>query len=166
MADRQTLMRALSYCPTTGLFRWKIAPSQAVKAGDLAGTTHPDGYVVIGYQGRTYRAHRLAWLFIYGGPPSLDVDHANGNGLDNRVGNLREATEAQNLWNRKLCTRNKSGVKGVSWYAAGQKWAAQIRKNGVKYFLGYFEDLAAAEKTVREARGRLHGEFANHGRAA
>jgi len=163
MADRKAMMEALSYCPSTGLFHWKVSPSQTVKAGERAGTLHPDGYVVIGYKGRTYRAHRLAWLFIHGALPLVDIDHTDGNGLNNRLDNLRLATEAENLWNRKICTRNKSGVKGVCWYAAGQKWAAQIRKNGVKYFLGYFSDIAAAEKTVKEARARLHGEFANHG---
>lgn len=163
MDNLEILREVLAYCPTTGVFHWKTSPSKSVRSGDIAGTKHPDGYVVIGYKGRAYLAHRLAWFFMTGELPTTDIDHADGEGLNNRFSNLRLANEAENLWNRKLCTRNKSGVKGVCWYAAGQKWAAQIRKNGVKHFLGYFEDISVAEKVVREARNRLHGEFANHG---
>lgn len=162
MAD---VSEALSYCPETGAFIWKIRPSQAVKAGDVAGTSNDDGYVIIGYRRTLYRAHRLAWFFTHGVFPDVDIDHIDGDPKNNRISNLRLATEAENLWNQKLCTRNKSGVKGVCWYAAGQKGAAQIRKNGVKYFLGYFADIASAEKVVREAREQLHGGFTNHGRS-
>lgn len=162
MAD---LREALEYNPDTGFFTWKISPSQAVKAGDIAGTKSDD-YVHIFYRGVRYAAHRLAWFFVHGHFPETDLDHEDGDQCNNRISNLRPATEAQNLWNRKLCSRNKSGVKGVCWYAAGQKWAAQIRKNGTKYFLGYFANIEDAEKTVREARERLHNEFANHGAPA
>lgn len=163
MAD---LLQVLDYFPETGVFVWKISPSQAVKAGDIAGTKHRENYVGIGYKGKLYKAHHLAWFFTYGAFPDQDVDHRDGNRSNNKISNLRLASEAENLWNRKLCTRNKSGVKGVFWYNAGQKRAAQIRKNGAKHFLGYFQNIEDAEKVVREARERLHGRFANHGVAA
>lgn len=160
MAD---VLQALNYCPESGIFTWKISPSNSVKKGSIAGASSTGGYIRICFAGKMYSAHRLAWFFCYGVHPIFDIDHIDGNPANNRLANLREATEAQNLWNRRLCSRNKSGVKGVCWYAAGQKWAAQIRKNGVKIFLGYFTSIEEAEKVVRAARQTLHAEFTNHG---
>ena len=163
MADLNLLRRALAYNHETGVFTWKISPSQSVKAGDVAGTVHPTGYIHIGYKRRIYRAHRLAWAFMSDTWPSSDIDHINGNCDDNRIVNLRIASDSENLCNRKLCTRNKSGVKGVHWFNPLGKWCAQIGKNGKRYHLGYFSSIEDAAKKVADERIRLHGEFANHG---
>lgn len=163
MADLNGLKDALSYDAKSGIFTWKVRPSNAVKAGDKAGTVNPLGYVMIGYKGKIYAAHRIAWAFANGEWPSLDIDHINGNPTDNRAINVRLASDSQNLQNRKLCTRNKSGIKGVFWYKASSKWCAQIRKGGKKFYLGYFDRIEDAQKAVIEARNSLHGEFANHG---
>ena len=165
MADlisKEAIEKILAYNSETGVFTWKISPSLAVKSGDLAGT-NIGGYIRIGINGRVYSAHRLAWLIIYGKIPEFDIDHINGNKSDNSAKNLRVATDCQNSWNSKKSRRNKSGIKGVFWYKAGKKWAAQVRKNGVKYFLGYYKDISKAEMAVKAARCDLHGQYANHG---
>lgn len=163
MADHDLLHKYLSYSEDSGLFHWKISPCPRVRKGDVAGTNHPSGYINIGFNGKIYAAHRLAWIMHNGNEPIGDIDHIDGNKKNNRIENLRIATEAQNTWNRKICTRNKSGIKGVSWYKAYSKWCAQIRKNGKRHFLGYFNDIKAAETAVIRARNILHGEFANNG---
>lgn len=88
------------------------------------------------------------------------VDHINGDGLDNRRANLREATNAQNMRNKGLYRNNSSGFKGVSWQKECRKWQAGIRLDGTRRHLGLFlvaEDAAAA---YDEAARELHGEFA------
>lgn len=88
------------------------------------------------------------------------TDHRNGDGLDNRRSNLREATQAQNLCNRRP-RRGPSGFKGVTWYARHSTWKAQITKAGKNYHLGYFADPAEAARAYDAAARDLHGEFAS-----
>jgi hypothetical protein len=88
------------------------------------------------------------------------VDHINGNPSDNRIANLREASDAQNCLNRKIRSDNKSGEKGVS--ADPKGWRARINVNGKTVHLGYFESIDLAADAARRARERFHGEFCRH----
>lgn len=93
-------------------------------------------------------------------PDAEEVDHINGNGLDNRRSNLRPATRAQNCANMRRSKANTSGYKGVSWHKGGRKWHAQIRGDAKREHLGLFTDPADAAKAYDNAARRLHGEFA------
>lgn len=86
------------------------------------------------------------------------VDHINGDGLDNRMANLREATMAQNNANRRLSSRNTSGFKGVCRY--GRQWRASIVHAGRKHHLGTFRDPLPAAHAYDAAAVDLFGEFA------
>lgn len=88
------------------------------------------------------------------------VDHANGNGMDNRRINLRIATPSQNGSNRKVSVRNKSGRKGVYWNKDMRKWHVQIRVQGERIHIGCFTDLEEAAMAYREAAIKYFGEFA------
>lgn len=87
------------------------------------------------------------------------TDHRNGNGLDNRRANLREATQGQNVYNQ-IRTRGSSGFKGVTWWKRDGCWKAQISSNGRNRHLGYFRTAEAAAHAYDEAARELHGEFA------
>jgi hypothetical protein len=88
------------------------------------------------------------------------IDHRNGNGLDNRRCNLRPCTSAQNSYNRGLHKRNKSGFIGVFWSNNAQRWEAQIRHRGKRMYLGRF-DTATEAAMVRDLYAvRFHGDFA------
>ncbi len=91
-------------------------------------------------------------------PEAERVDHINGDGTDNRRANLRAATHAQNMRNRKKHKNNTSGFKGVSPMRG--KWRAQIRFEGRKHHLGIFDSPEEAAEAYDEAARRLHGEFA------
>lgn len=111
--------------------------------------------VYAGGQSTTLKMHRL----IAGVPDGVDVDHKNGNGLDNRRRNLRAATQTQNNGNRRLHSNNTSGFKGVSWHKRGAKWLASIRINQRAQHLGLFTDPVEAAHAYDSA-ARLHfGEF-------
>lgn len=89
------------------------------------------------------------------------TDHINGHSLDNRKINLRICDFKYNLKNKKLYKNNKSGYKGVSWNRHHNKWSADIRNEGKRIFLGYFERRIDAAKTYNKAALKYHGEFAS-----
>jgi len=91
--------------------------------------------------------------------PRISVDHANGDGLDNRRENLRPCRSAQNQWNRGLSKANTSGFKGVS--SLDKKWMARIRAGRGQLYLGLFDTPEQAALAYDEAASRLHGEFAS-----
>lgn len=88
------------------------------------------------------------------------VDHINGDGLDNRRGNLRPATDAGNRRNARLRTDNTSGFKGVYWYKSREKWRAKIYVDGQGKCLGYHATPEEAARAYDAAARELHGEFA------
>lgn len=88
------------------------------------------------------------------------VDHINGNSLDNRRGNLRIATPAENSWNTKLRVTSRSGFKGVLWSKGRKKWIASIQCNGFQVELGGFDTAEKAAAVYDSAAIRLHGRFA------
>ena len=89
-----------------------------------------------------------------------EIDHVDGNGLNNRRNNLRAATTAQNQRNQGIDRRNKSGVKGVWWVGSQQKWRAGITVDRKRYYLGSFSSKEDAAAAYDMAAARLHGEFA------
>jgi hypothetical protein len=151
-----TIASVLSYDPDTGLLRWVKSTGKA-KAGSVAGC-EAQGYILIGIKGRLLKAHRLAWLLHHGREPAGDIDHANGNRSDNRIENLREASHAENMHNRRADHDNKSGIKGVCWNKWKGKWMGYVNGKHV----GYFSTPDAAEVAVREAREAAHGQFTCH----
>jgi len=111
-------------------------------------------------------AHMLAWLIVYGEWPNGQIDHINGDRLDNRIKNLRVVTQQQNAFNRVLYKNNSSGVKGVSWSIAQQAWHAQIRVTGKRIHLGFFKSKNDAANAYAAASAKFHGEFGKIARAA
>lgn len=137
------LKSLLSYDPNTGRFAW-IASGKGRCKNKAAGTVLYSGYVGICIGSKRWQAHRLAWALHYGRWPAQQIDHINGLKTDNRIANLREATNAQNGKNLGLSKANTSGVKGVSFENYTQKWKAYIRVDGRMINLGRFTDMASA----------------------
>lgn len=98
--------------------------------------------------------HRL----ILDVPKGAEVDHINGNGLDNRRRNLRICTRSENQWNRRLAPNNTSGFKGV--YRFQGKWRAQIQSFGKKIHIGLYETRIEAARAYDEVAIKCHGDFA------
>jgi len=141
-----------------GVLRWKVKKGRA-NIGDVA-WSNSKGYKMFCINRKMYQEHRLIWAWHYDSVPD-EIDHINGNFLDNRVENLRAATHRQNMYNRKAPSHNKTGVKGV--YKSGGKYRAQITKDGNIIYLGSFSDLDEAKVVVEAARNELHKEFASNG---
>lgn len=97
--------------------------------------------------------------FLAATPELPQVDHKDGNGLDNRRENLRPCSRSQNQANRRKQVNNTSGHPGVHWHKAGQKWQAFVTHNGVRKHLGLFaqkkDAIAARDATAKELFGKF-----------
>lgn len=154
------LKSRLSYDPDTGLFTWisKASGNSRVKIGQVAGTKDDKGYVVIKLEGKVYKAHRLAFLYMTGEWPDHFIDHRDLDPGNNRWANLREATNADNQANR--LPSGQSGAKGVVWHKKDKKWQAQLTRDGKTIYLGQYDSMAQAAMVYRTAARDLHGEYA------
>ena len=112
---------------------------------------------------RPRRENIIMHRVLMGFPVGLEVDHRDGNGLNNRRANLRDATVSQNRSNRKLGPGNKAKLKGVSWHKLAGKWQAHITANKKHVYLGLFNDADAAHAAYARASAELHGEFGRTG---
>lgn len=112
-------------------------------------------------KGRVGGQQMLLARFLLNAPRNLEVDHIDGNRLNNQRSNLRLATSSQNKCNRGPRKDNKSGLKGVSWHSQRSQWTARIKTIDGKYlFLGLFESKKQAALAYNLAAIREHGEFA------
>jgi hypothetical protein len=160
--DAECLRSILSYDPGTGDFKWLISKPR-VRAGDVAGSVRVNGYRQIVVAQRRYYAHRLAWFYVHERWPTKQIDHVDGDKLNNRIANLREATNQQNQCNRGLRADNSTGFKGVVWHKQRSKWCARLCVSGRQIHLGLFSCPVEAHRAYVEAVLLHHGEFANTG---
>ena len=149
----EELQRVLDYCPETGVFRWK---ERKQGRRSVAGGKDPGGYIHICINYESYPAHRLAWLYAQGVWPEHQIDHINRNPSDNRIENLREATDAENSQNRSIGRNNTSGYVGVTWNRQAEKWQAQIVVKGKYKNLGLYDTPEAAYEAYLAAKAQRH----------
>ena len=155
----KTVRDLFIYNPKTGDFLYRVKRKYQIHGiGQPAGYVRSGKYLIIKINGHPYYAHRLAWLYVYGVWPEKLLDHINGNKLDNRIENLRPATQAQNKSNGSKYSNNASGYKGV--VKCGNKWKAQITHGMKVYYLGLHETKEEAHEAYLKAAKGLKNEFA------
>ena len=149
----ERLRELLHYDPDTGIFTWRVARGRC-SVGAIAGIEYKSS-IDIRVDGRLYRAHRLAWLYMTGEWPVFEIDHRDRNPHNNRLRNLRDATRtinAQNIGGPK--SNNTIGVLGVR--KCHGKFQARIAVNGKPIHLGCFDTEAEASASYLAARRKLH----------
>nr|DAZ46220.1 MAG TPA: endonuclease [Caudoviricetes sp.] len=161
MLNQEYIKKILHYSPSSGLFYWN-KPGRKID-GKIAGSRKRNGYLQIEIERRKFYLHRLAWLYVYGDMPHVEVDHINGVRDDNRICNLRLASRSQNGMNTIKPATNTSGIKGVSWDKRNNKWCAQIKINQKTVWLGRHTSIESASMAIERARMKLHGDFACNG---
>lgn len=149
MLTQAELQSKLHYDPETGIFTW-------IKLNKIAGNLHY-GYVSICINYKNYRAHRLAWLYVYGKWPKKYIDHINNIKNDNRLCNLREATNQQNLQNLiKPNRNNKVGFLGVIYRKERNNYIGQVFVNKKCYRTKSFKTAEEAHEAYLELKRKLH----------
>jgi len=149
MITHDQLKELVHYDPETGVFYAKRTYKKWI-AGRPVGTTRNTGYKQLCLFGKVYLAHRVAWFYVHGAWPTHGLDHINRDRGDNRIANLREATQAQNH-------QNRSGVRGFSRSAAkSERWVAQICVNKKTVNLGSFATQEEARAAYAAAKLMLH----------
>ena len=179
MIEVSHLQELLSYDPDTGFLVWRPRARSwfthdrawgswnAKYAGKLAlNTTNSKGYLVGAVLGHSVYAHRVVWAYCHGVWPTHQIDHVNRDKTDNRLANLREATNTENQQNmgprRDACA---SGVVGVYWHGKSGRWSPRVGVNGRSIYLGLFDNFNEAV-AARKAAERRYGFHENHGREA
>lgn len=154
------MRKVIAYDPGSGEFTWLVNLRGHVKAGAKAGSVDGQGYIHIGFEGRKYKAHRVAWLLHNGEWPEFEIDHINRRRTDNRIVNLRCCTRAINMQNKSK-QRVNSGIfqskyVGVTWSSYSNKWLARITVGGKCKYLGVFENEDDAHRAYVKKKDEIH----------
>lgn len=154
------LKELLSYDKETGVFTWikRTSPASRIVVGERAGWVDGD-YIRIMIDEKSYRAHRLAWLYVNGRWPDDQLDHKNRNPKDNRIENLRQCCNSQNQANKEAPENNTSGYKGVSWNKGNGKWVSYIYFEGGRLHLGSYDYAKSAAIAYNDKAVELFGDF-------
>lgn len=154
----ERLREVCDYDAATGEFSWRVDKRRRQRKSRASGSRRR--YRDVGIDGKHYYLHRLAWFYVHGEWPRLEIDHINGDCADNRISNLRLATRAENSRNQGLRKNSTSGLKGVCWDPLRQRWQSHIRIGGRKVNLGRFHTKEAAHAAYVAAIQKHHGDFA------
>ena len=153
----------LDYNPTTGVFCWIRASGRrmAKSVGVQAGSIDTYGYLQIRLFRQQMLAHRLAWYYMMGIWPEHEIDHKDGNTINNKWENLRASNRPQQMQNARRRHDNKSGFKGVYEDRRLERpWCANISANGRRIALGRYYTPEEAGEAYAKAALLYHGEFA------
>lgn len=174
--SQEELRALLHYDPETGVLTWKPRPAtmfandrDAAKwnarfAGKEALTgVNSDGYRKGTIWSAPCKAHRIIWMMVHGVDP-IQIDHIDGNRLNNRISNLRNVSHLENVRNRRFSRTNSTGIVGVSFDKRARRFKAYIDSNCIKLHLGSFNSLDDAIAARKRAEAKL-GYHKNHGMA-
>lgn len=145
----------LAYDEEAGCFTWKKRRGFKANEGSQAGVFSKNGYVCIKVNYRSYKAHRLAWLYVHGRWPVGDIDHIDGDRSNNRIKNLREVSRRLNSQNRSFKSSNSiSGYVGVT--PERGRWVARIKKDWKLIRIGLFDTPEQAAEAYKKAKAVYH----------
>lgn len=163
LPPREVVQALLDYDPATGVFIWKLRLDSrrwnTRWAGKSAGSFVCNKQRLCIPIGKIrFVAARLAWLHARNELVPDEIDHIDGDPLNNRLANLRAASHSQNLANSTLRKDSSLGIKGITRHR--KKYVAQIQHNGIRVRIGNFNTIEEAAKAYRKLAIRLFGEFA------
>ena len=140
----------------SGKLYWKTSPAHQIKVGTEAGYKNIAGYKVVTIKGQAYLVHRIIWFMFKGTQPLLDIDHIDGNKINNTPANLRDVSRTVNRQNIKKAPKNNStGLLGTTLLKGG-KFQASINVNGKCLYLGRHDTAQKAHKAYLEAKRKYH----------
>jgi len=141
MIDQETVKKIFYYDAESGMLLWRNGNGRNVNPWQQANSLNSSGYYAVKIQNKSYRVHRLIWLYVNGKFPDGDIDHKNRIRNDNRLCNLRDVSRTDNAQNISLPKHNKSGHIGVSWIKSHNCWTVYVKVNKKNKWLGYYKNL-------------------------
>lgn len=177
----EVLRQLLRYEPETGKLFWRERAPEWFDGGDQTDvqraaswnkrfsgkeaftTVAAGGYRMGTVLYEKLYAHRVIWAMVGGCWPRDQIDHINGNKLDNRFENFRDVTPSDNGKNKRLRSDNISGHHGVHWDNVNQKWVSIVMNGRVRRHLGRFSELSQAVASRKRAEADC-GYHDNHGK--
>lgn len=152
--------RLFSYNAVNGGLIWRCPANKQhpgkTKIGKMVGGDDGHGYLMCALLGHKFKVHQIVWLICKGALPELPIDHVNRDRRDNRIENMRLATDEQNIHNQKSNARKLSGVTKDT---RGCGFAARIQHKGKKFYLGYFKTKEDANAAYVKASREIRGEY-------
>lgn len=160
--SHQHLLEVLDYDSISGVFTWKIPTARKIKIGMVAGTKNINGYYTVCIYNTVYYLHILAWFYIHAEWPNSQLDHKDRDKTNNRITNLRLASNKENSRNTVVHCDNLHGYKGVA--TNRKKFSAKIYIDGKNKHLGSYATAKEAAQVYDQAAIEYFGEFAvtNH----
>lgn len=157
----EELRRLFRYDEQTGQFIRRVTIGSRAMAGTVAGSKAVRGNWKVCVWGKSYAAHRLAWLYVTGDWPVNEIDHIDGNPLNNSFSNLRQATSAENKQNRRVARKDSShGFIGVYRHGVRRDgrdmWRARIQLSGRNKHIGCFDTPEQAHAEYIRTKRELH----------
>lgn len=167
MITQARLKELLKYDPLTGRLMWAVSRPGKHRGSDAGCIKRDEAgkkYRQTSVDSIRYLDHRLIWLYIHGELPAEEIDHIDGDGLNNKMENLRSVSHAVNQRNRRLCSNSRSGFNGVSWHSKHRNWQVNIWAKGKQMSLGRYQSLIDAV-AARIRGNKKHGYHENHGQS-
>jgi hypothetical protein len=164
MVTRQILLRVFDIDWDAGRFFWKEPPWNhprllGTEAG-CARPTHNEKYYWVIKVGKAHRRGRLMFLAAHGRWPEPCLDHIDGDSLNDRLNNIREATVTENAWNHKRRSRRIPLPMGVRLNNKSGRYSARISVHGKQIHLGAYDTPEQAAEAYQTKRGEFYGDFA------
>jgi len=162
MLTHQRLLEIISFDPETGIAVWRNGARGGKRIGHLlrgSKRSRPYRYWNIKEFGRQKAFSHIVFFYMTGRWPIAEMDHINGDTLDDRWSNLRECTRSQNEANRGPRRSNKTGLKGVVKYDHQDYFRAKIWRGGKQRWLGKFPTAEAAHAAYLAVARTFDGEF-------
>lgn len=137
---------------------WKIKKATNTNIGSVVGSENSEGYLQTSINSVKYKIHQLVFIWHFGYCPKI-IDHIDQNKKNNKIENLREATNSQNSMNRPKQLNNTTGFKGVSIHKQSGKFQCSIKINNKKIWLGLFVEIKDAVAAYQKAAEKYHQQF-------
>ena len=138
---QERVKELFNYNPKTGILTNKTSRNSKAQKGGVSGCLDRQGYLKTKVNSKSYKTHRLIWLYVYGYFPENSIDHINRKKDDNKIKNLRETSLVCNLRNCGNPKTNTSGVKGVYWKKDRNRWRPSICVYSKPRYLGSYKNF-------------------------